>query len=63
MIDDIGHNEIGHPCFTGPGITYPRSPLPAKGIILDNKGLLLIFFAPQDVLRYIRNEGRQSLAS
>jgi len=37
----------------GPGSTYPRSPLPAKGIILDNN---CFPFAPQDVLKYTLSE-------
>src|SRR5262249_43075746 len=51
--------------FRAKPIAYPRRPLPAKGIMLDNKGSLLICarsFAPHDVLKYIRNEGRQSLS-
>jgi hypothetical protein len=31
--------------FRANPIAYPRSPLPAKGIILDNKGSLLICFS------------------
>ena len=39
---------------------FSAGPLPAKGIMLDNRGSLV--FAPHDVLRYIRNEGTQSLS-
>src|SRR5215831_13978800 len=36
-------------------IAYPRSPLPAKGIILDNNASLLIWFSLHIMLRYIRS--------